>query len=73
MIILKPLSSFGQVRAIFFNNVLILIRAILIFTFLVELDKILAQGENNQDSALNSTNAYIKFVSNFQGILNKMI
>ncbi|RIA96734.1 hypothetical protein C1645_871837 [Glomus cerebriforme] len=34
--------------------------------FWAELGEILTQGENNQDSALNSIDVYIKFVSDFQ-------
>ncbi|PKY24344.1 hypothetical protein RhiirB3_412855 [Rhizophagus irregularis] len=34
--------------------------------FWSELDEILKQGENNQDSALNSINVYINFVSDFK-------
>lgn len=34
----------------------------------IELDEILKQGENNQDSAFSSINVYIKLVSDVQGI-----
>lgn len=43
------------------------------FGIILELDEILKQGENNQDSALNSINVYIKFVSDFKGNFNDKI